>query len=68
MSIRLGFGVRIAPHVRAYMSVPLFGHARRLGRHTGHAADGSLLDMLLGFAVLYVFLRTVWGLAYPDAP
>ena len=37
MSVRIGLGFRIAPHVRAYVSAPLGGHARRLAGHQGHA-------------------------------
>jgi hypothetical protein len=49
--IRIGFGVRIAPHLRVYASAPLFGHARRIAHHTGHAGPG-VLDQVLGFLFL----------------
>jgi hypothetical protein len=40
--------------------VPL-GHARRLAAHQGHAGP---LGFLLGLAIMWVFLRTVWGLMW----
>ncbi len=61
--IRVGFGFRVARHAYIGMSVPLFGHARRLGRHEGHA-EGSWLDALVGLAIMWVMLRTFWALAW----
>jgi hypothetical protein len=56
VGLRLGF--RLAPHV--YLSVPL-GHGRRLAAHHGHA---NPLGLLLGLAILWVFVRGVWGLLW----
>jgi hypothetical protein len=56
MGLRLGF--RLAPHV--YLSVPL-GHGRRLAAQQGHADP---LSFLLGLAIMWVFVRGVWALAW----
>jgi hypothetical protein len=55
-TIVLGF--RLAPHV--YYSVPL-SHGRRLAAHQGHADP---LGFLLGLAIMWVFVRGVWGLMW----
>jgi hypothetical protein len=62
------YRLRLPHHIGIYASMPLFRrHARALGRHRGHADPPSLFDTLLGFFILWVFLRVVWALAYPDA-
>jgi hypothetical protein len=66
MGLRIGAGFRLSRHVYVGMTIPLGHHARRLARHTGHG-DGSWLDALLGLFIMYVFIRVVWALAYPDA-
>jgi hypothetical protein len=63
MSIRIGVGFRLARHVGIYASVPLFSHARRLGRHQGHGR-GDPIQMMVGAVFLWVFLRVCWGLAW----
>jgi hypothetical protein len=49
VGLRIGFAVRIAPHMRAYVSAPLFGHARRIAGHTGHAEQPGPLGWILAF-------------------
>jgi hypothetical protein len=34
-----------------------------LATHRGHA-EGSLFDMLVGLAIMWIFLRVCWGLAW----
>jgi hypothetical protein len=63
MGLRLGVGFRLSRHVGLFYTVPLGHHARRLGRHQGHA-DGSWLDTLVGLAIMWVFLRVCWALAW----
>jgi hypothetical protein len=67
MSIRIGFGVRIAPHMRAYVSAPLFGHARRIAGHQGHAEQqpGALAWILAFLFVCWCVGKCTGG---PDAP
>jgi hypothetical protein len=52
MSVRIGLGFRIAPHVRAYVSAPLGGHARRLAGHQGHAEQPGAGGYLVAFLFL----------------
>jgi hypothetical protein len=64
MGLRIGAGFRLGRHVGIYASVPLFRHhARRLAAHRGHS-DRSVLDMLLGIFVMYIFVRVAWGMAF----
>jgi hypothetical protein len=63
--VSIGFGFRIARHAYIGMSVPLFrSHGRRLAAHQGHAEQGSWLAALVGLAIMWVFLRVVWALAW----
>jgi hypothetical protein len=58
VGLRIGF--RVMPHV--YFSVPLFrSHGRRLAAHQGH---GDWFDTLVGLAIMWVFLRVCWALAW----
>jgi hypothetical protein len=60
MSLRIGAGFRLGRHVWIGASIPLV-HARRLRRHQGH---GNLFDTLVGLAIMWVFLRVCWALAW----
>jgi hypothetical protein len=62
MSLRIGAGFRLSRHVYVGMSIPL-SHGRRLAAHRGHA-DGSLFDALVGLAIMWVFLRVCWAMAW----
>jgi hypothetical protein len=60
MSLRIGAGFRLGRHVWIGASVPL-GHGRRLVAHRGH---GDWFDTLVGLAIMWVFLRVCWALAW----
>jgi hypothetical protein len=62
MGIRIGAGFRLSRHVYVGMSIPL-SHARRLGRHQGH---GDPIQMLVGLAIMWVFLRVCWAIAWGE--
>jgi hypothetical protein len=62
LGLRIGAGFRLGRHVWIGASVPI-GHGRRLAAHRGHG-EGSLLDMLVGLAFMWVFLRVCWALAW----
>jgi hypothetical protein len=62
MGIRVGAGFRLGRHVWIGASIPL-GHGRRLASHRGHG-EGSLFDTLIGLAIMWVFLRVCWALAW----
>jgi hypothetical protein len=61
VSVRIGAGFRLGRHIYIGASVPLGHHARRLARHQGH---GDWFDTLVGLAIMWVFLRVCWALAW----
>ena len=61
MGVRIGAGFRLGRHVYVGASVPLGHHARRLAAHRGH---GDWFDTLVGLAIMWVFLRVCWALAW----
>ena len=60
MSVRIGVGFRPFRHVWIGASIPL-GHGWRLAAHQGH---GAWFDTLVGLAIMWVFLRVCWALAW----
>jgi hypothetical protein len=63
VSIRVGAGFRLGRHVWIGASVPL-GHGRRLAAHRGHGEHADPISMLVGLAIMWVFLRVCWALAW----
>jgi hypothetical protein len=61
MGLRIGAGFRLGRHVWIGASIPLGHHARRLGRHQGHADP---ISFLVGCIIMYAFVMMVWALAY----
>jgi hypothetical protein len=51
-------GLRLGSRRTSGSASPL-GHGRRLAAHQGHADP---LGFVLGLAILWVFMRTVWGI------
>ena len=60
MGVRIGDGFRLSKHVWIDAPIPL-GHTRRDAAHQGHADP---LSFPLGLAIMWVFVRGVWGLAW----
>ena len=60
MGLRIGAGFRLGRHIWIGASIPL-GHGRRRAAHQGH---GELFDMLVGLAIMWVFGRVCWALAW----
>jgi hypothetical protein len=52
---------RLGRHVWIGASIPLDHHARRIAAHNGH---GDWFDALVGLAIMWVFLRVCWTLAW----
>jgi hypothetical protein len=65
VGLRIGAGFRLSRHVYIGMSVPL-GHGRRLAAHRGHADPPSLFDTLVGLAIMWLFLRVCWAMAWGE--
>jgi hypothetical protein len=61
MGLRIGMGFRLSRHVWLGYTVPLGHHARRLAAHEGHFDP---LGSLLGLAIMYVMLRTLWAVMW----
>jgi hypothetical protein len=51
VSIRVGAGFRIGPHIWIGASVPL-GHGRRLAAHRGHGERADPIQMMVGVVLL----------------
>jgi hypothetical protein len=45
------------------LTIPL-SHGRRLARHNGHGERFDPIDMLVGLAIMWAFLRVCWALAW----
>jgi hypothetical protein len=62
MGLRIGFGFRLARHVWVGASTPVFGPARHVVRHQGHAEPFDPISFVIGLAILWAVVRTCWGL------